>query len=139
MDGASFQTGVGVNLQLKTPTGERVKQAIQLDFPVSNNEIEYEAILAGIHLAQSVSSEKLLMRSDFQVVVRQVNGEYEMRDQRMARYMGLIKQRLGSFLAWKLKHIPKDSNERAYALVAGLATVVASIPIKETVFLPIYY
>ena len=61
--------GVGVGLQLKAPTRERVEQAIRLDFPVSNNETEYEAILAGIDLAQSVSSEKLLIRSDSQLVL----------------------------------------------------------------------
>ena len=61
MDGASHQTRVGDNLQLKAPLGERVEQAIQLDFPVSNNETEYEAILARIDLIQSVSSEKLLI------------------------------------------------------------------------------
>ena len=53
----------------------------------------------------------------------------------MARYMGLVKQQLGSFVAWKLEHIPRDSNER----VDALAVVAASIPIKETVFLPTYY
>ena len=53
----------------------------------------------------------------------------------MVRYMGLVKQRLGSFAAWKLEHISRDSNERADALVA----VATSILIKETVFLPIYY
>ena len=53
----------------------------------------------------------------------------------MARYGGLVKQRLGSFAAWKLKHILRDSNEKANAL----AVMVASIPIKETVFLLIYY
>ena len=135
MDRASHQIGVGANLQLKAPTGERVEQAIRLDFPASNNETEYEAIIAGIDLALLVSSEKLLIRNDSQMVVGQVNREYEMRDQRMARYMGLVKQRLGSFEAWKLKHTPRDSNER----VDTLEAVVASIPIKETIFLPIYY
>ena len=36
MDEASRQTGVGVGLQLKTPTGEMVEQTIRLDFPGSN-------------------------------------------------------------------------------------------------------
>ena len=53
----------------------------------------------------------------------------------MAKYMGLVKQRLGSFAALNLEHILRDSNEKAYAL----AVVVASIPIKGIVFLPIYY
>ena len=62
-----------------------VEQTIRLDFPAYNNEIEYEAILVRIDLAQSVSFEKLLICSDSQLVVGQVNGEYETRDQCMAR------------------------------------------------------
>ena len=34
----------------------------------------------------------------------------------MAKYVSLVKQRLGSFLAWKFEHIPRDCNEKADAL-----------------------
>ena len=71
------QTGAGVSLQLKALTGERIEHAIQLGFPASNNETEYEAILVGVDLTKSVSSKKLIVHSDFQLVVGQVNGEYE--------------------------------------------------------------
>ena len=77
--------------------------------------------------------DKLLILSDSQLVVGQVNEEYESRDPRMAKYVFLVKQRLGSLEAWKLKHIPRDCNEKADALAA----VAASLPITETVFLPI--
>ena len=80
MDDASRQTRVGVGLQLRAPTGEKIEQAIRLYFLMSNNETEYKAILAGVDLAKSVSSEKLIIRSDSQLVVGQVNGEYETRD-----------------------------------------------------------
>ena len=53
----------------------------------------------------------------------------------MAKYVSLVKQRLGSFSAWKLEHIPRDCNEKADALAA----VVASLPMIETMFMPIYY
>ena len=53
----------------------------------------------------------------------------------MAKYASLVKQKLNTFLAWKLEHVPQDCNERADALAA----VAASLPIRETVFLPIYY
>ena len=52
----------------------------------------------------------------------------------MVKYVTLVKQHLGSFSAWKLKHVPKDCNEKADALV----TVAAYLPITETIFLPIY-
>ena len=53
----------------------------------------------------------------------------------MAKYASLVKQRLSTLSAWKLEHVPRDSNERADALAA----VAASLPIKETIYLPIYY
>ena len=58
VDGASRHTGVGLGLQLEAPTGEIIEHAIRLDFPASNNEAEYEAIIAGINVAISVSSKK---------------------------------------------------------------------------------
>ena len=69
MDGASRQTGTGLGLQLKALTGEIIEQAIRLDFPASNNEAEYEAIIAGIDLTISVALEKIITRSDSQLVV----------------------------------------------------------------------
>ena len=58
-----------------------------------------------------------------------------MGDQCMTKYVCLIKLRLDSFVAWKLEHIARGSNEKADALVV----VVASLPTKETVLIPIYY
>ena len=69
MDGASHQTGAEVSLQLKAPTREKIEQAYGLDFLTSNNKTEYEAILAGIDLAKSVSLEKLIIRSDSKLEV----------------------------------------------------------------------
>ena len=53
----------------------------------------------------------------------------------MEKYASLVKQKLSTLATWKLEHIPKDSNDRADAL----AVVVASLPITETIYLPIYY
>ena len=53
----------------------------------------------------------------------------------MAKYASLVKQKLRTLLTWKLEHVPRDSNERAHAL----ASVAASLPIKEIIYLPIYY
>ena len=60
-DGSSWKTGAGIDLQLKSSTGERIEQTIHLGFSASNNESEYEAILVGIELAVTVSADKLLI------------------------------------------------------------------------------
>ena len=53
----------------------------------------------------------------------------------MTEYVCLVKLRLESFVAWKLKHIPRGSNEK----VDALAEVAASLPTKETVLLLMCY
>ena len=50
--------GAGLGLQLKALTGEIIEQAIRLDFPISNNEAEYKAIITEIDFAIFASSEK---------------------------------------------------------------------------------
>ena len=135
MDRASRQTEAVIGLQLKSLAGERIEQAIRLGFGASNNESEYETILVGIELAVTMSADKLLIRSDSQLVVGQVNEEYESRDPRMEKYVPLVKQHLDNFSAWKLEHVTRDCNEKADALAA----VATSFQIKEMVILPIYY
>ena len=56
MDGASRQTGAKLGLQLEASIEEVIEWVIRLDFPASNNEAEYEAIIAEFDLVISVSS-----------------------------------------------------------------------------------
>ena len=44
-------SGFGVGLILQSPTGKLMEQAIRLNFSISNSEVEYEAILAGLDLS----------------------------------------------------------------------------------------
>ena len=64
MDGTLRKTGAGLGLQLKASTEEIIEQTIRLYFSASNNEAEYEAIIAGIDFAIFVSSENIIIRSD---------------------------------------------------------------------------
>ena len=135
VDGASRKIKANIGLQLRSPAREKIEQAIRLGYTASNNELKHEALLAGIEMATTVSTHRLLIQSESQLVVGQVNEEYESRDSRMAKYVSLVKQRLGSFSAWKLEHISRDCNKKADTLAA----VAVSLPITETVFPPIYY
>ena len=91
VDGASRQSGVDIGLQLTSHTGERIKQAVHLGFSASNNESEYEAMITGLELALAVGANSLLIRSDSQLVVGQVNAEFESREPRMEKYASLVK------------------------------------------------
>lgn len=67
----------GAGMILTSPEGFKVQQAIHIRFKATNNEVEYEAILAGLRLAKSLEVRHLVIFSDSQLVVKQIVGEYE--------------------------------------------------------------
>ena len=56
---------------------------IQLDFPTTNNEAEYEALMAGLDLAKAAGVENMIVHCDSQVITSQIKGNYECRNERM--------------------------------------------------------
>ena len=80
VDEASRQIGAEIGLQLTSPTGERIEQAVQLGFSAINNESEYKAMIVGLDLALAVGTDSLSIQSNSQLVVGQVNAEFESRD-----------------------------------------------------------
>ena len=82
---------------MQSPTGEQLEQAIRLGFPTSNNEAEYEAIISGLDLDLTLSVSKLRIYSDSQLVVRHMQEEYGVKDERMTRYLTKVRDTLQRF------------------------------------------
>ena len=61
IDGASKQSRVGIGLRLTSLTEERIERAVRLGFSASNNESEYEAMIAGLELALVVGANSLFI------------------------------------------------------------------------------
>ena len=91
VDGVSRKTEASIGLKLTSPTRERIERAVCLGFRASNNELEYKAMIAGLEIALAMGVENLSVQSDSQLVVGQVNAEFESRDPRMAKYASLVK------------------------------------------------
>lgn len=86
-DGIASKEGSIVGLILKNPSRDEIKYALIFDFQVSNNEAEYDALLASLRLAREVGEKHLSAFSDCMLVTNQVNDTYEANDQRMQRYL----------------------------------------------------
>ena len=69
IDRESRKIDACIGLQLKSQSRDKIEQAIWLGFSTSNNESEYEAILAGLELAAALFACKLLIQSDSELVV----------------------------------------------------------------------
>lgn len=78
VDGSSSNKAIGVCYILVSPEGTEVKGALYLKFKASK-EAEYEALLAGVRAAKAMGVHDIKIYSDSQLVVNQVNGEYEAR------------------------------------------------------------
>ncbi|XP_071909707.1 uncharacterized protein [Coffea arabica] len=92
VDGASSKEGSGAGLLLTSPTGEELTYALRFDFPASNNEVEYEALLTGLRIAHQMGIIAIKVRSDSLLVVHQVRGEYEAKEGVMKRYLAKIQE-----------------------------------------------
>ena len=53
-----------------------LEQSIHLGFKASNNEAEYEALIAGLKLAATIEADEVTVFCDFQLIVNQATGEY---------------------------------------------------------------
>ncbi|KAH9687911.1 Ribonuclease H [Citrus sinensis] len=87
VDGASNSKGSGGGLIVITPDKTEIGCALRFEFDATNNEAEYEALLARVRLVQALGVKNLLIFSDSQLVVNQVNCNYEARDLNMIAYL----------------------------------------------------
>ena len=71
--------------------GDKVKCMIHLGFPTTNNEAEYEALIAGLDLAKAAGAANMVMYCDSQVVTSQVNGDYECKNEWIKKYFEQVK------------------------------------------------
>ena len=82
---------------LHQPKRDKVKCMIRLDFPKTNNEAKYEA------LAKAAGAANMFVYCDSQVVTSQVNGDYDCnydcKNKQMRRYLGQVKNQVGSLQA----------------------------------------
>ena len=87
MDGAANAQGSGAGLILTSPDGIDVEYALRFGFQASNNEAEYEAVIAGLNLVRSMEDDQLEVCSDSQLVVKQIEDSYEARGEKMILYL----------------------------------------------------
>jgi len=106
---------------LEGPNGLLIEQALRFAFKASNNQAEYEALIAGMLLAKEMDVKGLLAKSDSLLVIRQVMGEYQDKDHQMTAYLEYVQILRETFEVFELVHVPREQNARA-DLLAKLAS-----------------
>ena len=103
IDGSSNVNESGTGVVLESQTGEKVCYALRLEFLASNNEAEYEALIVGLRLAKEMGIEQVKVYSDSQLVINQVNGDYQAKGKNMVAYLNIAGEQLKAFKWFKVE------------------------------------
>ena len=109
-NGSSAQRRGGVGVVITTPEGEILKYGVQLKFPATNNEAEYEGILMGLRLGKALRVKNFLIRNDSKLVIGKSKGEYEEKEERMQKYLRLTKHLTQEFNKVEFVQVPRSQN-----------------------------
>jgi ribonuclease HI len=103
-DGSSCGVGAGIGILLISPQGENYEFSIPIDKTSTNNQAEYQAVLKGIKLLREVNFEVVEIFADSQLVINQLVGEYECKDDILRIYHEECLKLLREFKIVKLAH-----------------------------------
>ncbi|GKB15777.1 reverse transcriptase domain-containing protein, partial [Tanacetum coccineum] len=85
-------------------------------FDATNNEAEYEALIAGLRIAEQIGVKNLQTNLDSRLVANQVNGFYIAKEPAMIQYLEKVKTLSRSFKKFSIKQVPRSENKKADAL-----------------------
>ncbi|KAL0386277.1 UNVERIFIED_CONTAM: hypothetical protein Sradi_3022000 [Sesamum radiatum] len=138
VDGSSHTNNGGARIFLQGPGGIEIEIAVKLNFPATNNDTEYEALIQGLRAALDRGVKHLDAYTDLQLVAMQIEGLYETREWSMGQYLKKVKEMIQKFDKCQVHHILREENGRADALskfgalVSGVKERKVAVVIKET-------
>ena len=101
---------------------------MRLNFSATNNEAEYEALLIGMAMVQRMRGKSIKLLSDSRLVVGQVKGEFEAKDERMQGYLSQVKCLQSEFDSFDLLHISRNGNAHADSLAMLATSTTQDLP-----------
>ena len=104
----------GVGIVLKDEHGNVLASQYGYIGKATNNIAEYTALAACLKLVQTTSCSQLVVHSDSELMVRQLNGQYKVKDATLKKHFQHIQNILvASRFQFKIQHVPRDKNQEA--------------------------
>jgi ribonuclease HI len=102
---------------MRVPDGEVLEERGERIGRATNNVAEYRALLLGIKRAAALGATELELVGDSELIVKQVKGEYKVKDTTMRELHAQVKEALRGFEAWSIRHVRREHNAEADRLV----------------------
>ncbi len=97
--------------------GEVLEERSEAIGTATNNVAEYKALLLGIERAAALGAEALELVGDSELIVRQVKGQYKVKDETLRALHRQVLQALEGFERWSIEHVRRERNAEADRLV----------------------
>ena len=111
-----------------SPEKLTIEKSLRLGFSATNNEAEYEVLLEGMSIVQKMGGKAIKVFSNSRLVVGQVGGELEARDEWMQGYLTQVRFLQLKFELFNLLHIPKSGNTHTDSLATLASSSVQNLP-----------
>ena len=106
-----------IGVVLRDAGGEVLEEHGETIGRATNNVAEYRALLRGIELAAEHGASEVELIGDSELIVRQVEGRYKVKDATMRELHAEVKRALGGFGSWTIRHVRREQNAEADRLV----------------------
>ncbi|GJR93604.1 reverse transcriptase domain-containing protein [Tanacetum coccineum] len=126
-DGSSCVDGSGAGLILTSPERTEFTYALRFQFTTSNNEAEYEALIADLRIAAQMRVHNLHVSVDSKLVANQVLGTYIAKEYNMVKYPEKAKDLISGFANFSISQVPRSKNKKADALSKIASTSFAHL------------
>ncbi|MCZ6636483.1 MAG: ribonuclease HI family protein [bacterium] len=114
VDGASKgnpgHAGIGV---LAESDGVTLTEFSDYIGQTTNNTAEYRALIKGLEIAQSLGAEAVSVISDSELIVKQINGSYRVKNASLRPLYQEARQRSDTFKSFQIRHVPRSENKQA--------------------------
>jgi ribonuclease HI len=102
---------------VRHPEGDVLEERGERIGTATNNVAEYRALLLGIERAAELGASELELVGDSELIVRQVKGEYKVKDAALRELHAKVKRALRPFESWSIHHVRREQNAEADRLV----------------------
>ena len=79
----------------------------------TNNVAEYRALLLALDRLEALGAKEVIIRADSQLMIRQLTGEYRVKNEGLKPLYTEARARLRSFVSVTLEHVPRELNKDA--------------------------
>ncbi|GKF54695.1 reverse transcriptase domain-containing protein [Tanacetum coccineum] len=102
-NGSSCIDGSGADLILTNPEGMEFTYALRFRFDATNNEAEYEALIAGLRIVEQMGVKNIQANVDSRLMANQVNIIYIAKEQGMIKYLKKVRTLTNTFKELSIK------------------------------------